>query len=339
MSPADLPVSRLWKQFLFVQHLALAFVVALCPSPFGQTQRERFWLAGRYDGNRVLVYFQAVKFRHTGPINARHLPDPVVHGFFGQVELTASYIAQFQMGPEAEHFAIGDQYDLLLENGGTVPVTLSTLVGSEGDEDVGNDSYIGALATVSHPDYLLFTRGYYVLRHHQEQRDDAAKRDTNVPPVGLVDEPIRSDIQNRMASLLNEQMKIAADNDNRREAERVPPALAVQTFRVADGSLRYYVRAQWKPANQADNESPYMLAAWMTPKPTLHILSLETRTSSYGFDSGLPKLLNVIDLGGGRTAIIVSSAGDDSMSLDLLEYRDGLSLRHMASLNSVNCGE
>lgn len=334
-----MPISRLWKRLFFLQQLALAVTVALGPSAFAQMQRERFWLAGRYDGNRVLVYLHAVKFKHTVPTNARQLPDAVVGGFFGQVELPASYIAQFQKGPEAEHFAIGDQYDLLVENGTAVPVTLSTLVGSEGDEDVGNDSYIGALATVSHPDSLLFTRGYYVVRHHQEPHDDFAKRDTNVQLVGLVDEPVRSDIQNRMASLLNERMKIMADNDERREAERVPPALAVQTFRVADGSLRYYVRAQWKSATQTDDESPYMLAAWMTPNPTLHLLSLETRTSSYGFDSALPQLLNVIDLGGGRTAIIVSSAGDDSMSLDLLEYRDGLSLRHMPSLDSVNCGE
>ena len=311
----------------------------LCPSVLAQTQRERFWLAGRYDGNRVLVYFQAIKFKHTIPTNARQLPGAVVGGFFGQVELPASYIAQFQKGPEAERFAIGDQYDLLVENGTAVPVKLSNLVGSEGDEDVGNDSYIGALATVSHPDDLLFTRGYYVLRHHQEPRDDGAKRNTNVPLVGLVDEPVRSDIQNRMASLLNEQMKIAADNDDRPEAERVPPAIAVQTFRAADRSLRYYVRAQWKSANQPDDKPPYMLAAWMTPKPTLHILSLETRTSRYRFDSALPQLLNVIDLGGGRTAIIVSSEGDDGRSLDLLEYRDGLSLRHMPSLDSVNCGE
>ncbi|PYY24259.1 MAG: hypothetical protein DMG62_04440 [Acidobacteria bacterium] len=321
------------RAFTFMTVIAFLYISAV-----GQTARERFWLAGRYDGNRVLVYFQGVKFKHTIPPNARRLPDAVVDGFFDQVELPADYIAHFQKGPDAEHFAMGDQYDLLMGDGRAVPVTVSALLGSESDEDVGNDSSIGAIATVNNRNDLLSSRGYYLLRRHQNVPDDIAKPGSDQVFASLVDEPVRSDIQNRMASLLTGRMKTMADADQRREAERVPPALAVQPFRVADGSLRYYVRAQWKSLGKKDDSS-YLLAAWMTSQPALHILAVETTTANYGFESDLPKLLNVVDLGRGRTAIIVSSKGIDSRSLDLMEYRDGLSLRHMPSLDSVGCGE
>ena len=321
------------RAFTFMTVIAFLYISAV-----GQTARERFWLAGRYDGNRVLVYFQGVKFKHTIPPNARRLPDAVVDGFFDQVELPADYIAHFQKGPDAEHFAMGDQYDLLMGDGRAVPVTVSALLGSESDEDVGNDSSIGAIATVNNRNDLLSSRGYYLLRRHQNVPDDIAKPGSDQVFASLVDEPVRSDIQNRMASLLTGRMKTMADADQRREAERVPPALAVQPFRVADGSLRYYVRAQWKSLGKKDDSS-YLLAAWMTSQPALHILAVETTTANYGFESDLPKLLNVVDLGRGRTAIIVSSKGIDSRSLDLMQYRDGLSLRHMPSLDSVGCGE
>jgi hypothetical protein len=81
---------------------------------FGQKKPERFWLAGRYDGNRVVVYFDAVKFEGTLSSNARKIPPPVAKAFFEPAEVPASYIARFQKMPDAEHFAIGERYDLLL---------------------------------------------------------------------------------------------------------------------------------------------------------------------------------------------------------------------------------
>ena len=46
-----------------------ALVLGLIVSPnfplLGQTAPERFWLAGRYDGNQIIVYFDAVKFGET----------------------------------------------------------------------------------------------------------------------------------------------------------------------------------------------------------------------------------------------------------------------------------
>src|SRR5207302_6475417 len=61
--------------------LILALVVTFSLAVSAQIQPERFWLAGRYDGDRILIYFQAVKFNHTIPQNARRLPDAVVDGF------------------------------------------------------------------------------------------------------------------------------------------------------------------------------------------------------------------------------------------------------------------
>jgi hypothetical protein len=52
-----------------------ALVVASTAASSGASA-ERFWVAGRYDGNRVIVYFDAVKFNGTVPKTARHLGRP-----------------------------------------------------------------------------------------------------------------------------------------------------------------------------------------------------------------------------------------------------------------------
>ena len=44
-------------------------------------------------------------------------------------------------------------------------------------------------------------------------------------------------------------------------------------------------------------------------------------------------------LGGGKTAMVFSEHGDDSGSLSLVEYRDGLDLRHMRTLQTIGAGE
>lgn len=115
-----------------------------------------------------------------------------------------------------------------------------------------------------------------------------------------------------------------------------------QAFRLADGTLRYYGRAAWSSGQEqtANWKTIYALGAWVTPSPSLHILALEDRTSPYeGLGSVLPTLLNVVHLGGGRTGIIAEISGLDSHSLELVEYRDGISLRDMPSLQSIGAGE
>jgi len=319
-------------------------LLAVQSSPsFGQNANERFWLGGRYDGNRVVVYFDAVKFKGTMSPNAHEIADPVADAFFNPVELPASYIARFQTAPNAEHFAIGDRYDLLLGNGTITTIKLTTLVGCETDEQVGNDSFIGALGTVEKNDSLVFTKTYYAVRRHQEVQSDGAKLKPKTTAeylkyAHLVDGPVRFGVQSQIATLLNERLKMEANDAVRREAEQAPLAFDVQPFTVADGSLRYYVRAEWKSGKERLGRPTYALAAWIAPLPTLHILAVETLSTAP--DGGeLPKLFNLVDLGNGRTGVIVQLLGGDGRALDLLEYRDGIRLAQMRVLQSISSGE
>ena len=42
--------------------LGILIMLLLSGKIFGEESPERFWLAGRYDGNRVVVYFDTVQF-------------------------------------------------------------------------------------------------------------------------------------------------------------------------------------------------------------------------------------------------------------------------------------
>jgi len=162
-------LSNFGKRFL--AHLTVLFIgitTAQCAPTHAQARPDRFWLAGRYDGNRVIVYFDAVKFNGTLPTNARKLAPPLAERFFDPVELPASYVARLQKGRDAEHFTLGGKYDLLLDYGKIATVTLTTLVGTETDEQVGNDSFIGALATLDDEDVPYLRESHYALRRHQE---------------------------------------------------------------------------------------------------------------------------------------------------------------------------
>ena len=96
----------------------------------------------------------------------------------------------------------------------------------------------------------------------------------------------------------------------------------VQSFTLADGSLRYYARCGWDVEGARFNPA-VAIGAWLSPDPKLHVLATEPLTSSYGFEVAVPKLTNVLDLGDGRTGLIVESWGEDSYCIALLVYRDG----------------
>jgi hypothetical protein len=325
--------------------LAVVFTTGHHAPAFGQSKPERFWLAGRYDGDRIVVYFDAVKFEGTMTATASRISPPVAGAFFDPVELPASYIARFQNAPNAERFEIGDRYDLLLDNGTVATAKLTTLVGCETDEQGGNDSFIGALATLDKRYSSAFTKNYYVVRRNQERSTDGGKpiRQTTADDLRhatLEDEPVRFDVETQIANLLNLRMRTEATDAERRATGDVPPAFKVQPFHVADGSLRYYVRAEWKSGKEPKNTLPYALAVWMAPLPTLHILAVEKRTSPYdGVENCLPDLLNVVDLGDGRTGIIIDINGEDGTEADLAEYRDGANIKNMRVMQSIGSGE
>jgi hypothetical protein len=152
----------------------LALLLVLSTPLVAQQKPERFWLAGRYDGNRIVVYFDAVKFAGGLTAKALKIAPPVAEAFFDPVELPAGYIASFQNIPGAEHFALGDLYDLIVGNGSITTVKLTTLIGCETDEEVGNDSFIGALATVTSGRLPSGGNYYAVRRHHSRIADPRA---------------------------------------------------------------------------------------------------------------------------------------------------------------------
>lgn len=323
--------------------LLSGFLAAHCTPTFAQKTAERFWIAGRYDGDRVVIYFDAVKFEGTMSANARKIAPPVAQAFFEPVELPASYVRQFQKSADAEHFTIGDGYDLLVGNGIIRTIKLTTLVGCETDEEVGNDSYIGALGTLQDNNaWLLPTKGYFAVRRHEEAQ--AAKLPTASARTAkyavLLDEAVPFDIESKVMDLLNSRMKSETTDTERKTIRGDSPELKVQSFQLADGSLRYYARAKWASATDPTGMSDYLLAGWLTPLPTLRILAVEKRTSPYGgINDGVPDLLNVIGLGNGKTGIIVNIRGGDSTELRLAYYEDGADVRKMPVIQSIGTGE
>jgi hypothetical protein len=183
--------------------LVLGFFALHSVLILGQTTPERFWLAGRYDGNRVIVYFDAVKFGGTAQ-GATKIAYPIADGFFSPVGLSPEYVSMLQKKPAAERFSLGDRYDLLLGNGEIATITLTTLVGFESDEGVGNDSFIGALATPDRNDQLISTKNYYAVRRHVELSANSPKPkfDPKAPVVRLDSDPVSFDIQTRVATLI-----------------------------------------------------------------------------------------------------------------------------------------
>jgi hypothetical protein len=149
--------------------------------------------------------------------------------------------------------------------------------------------------------------------------------------------PVRFDVQTQIADLLTSRMKVLATEAARRATERVSPLVEVKAFHLSDGRLRYYASAGWYSGAQATDDNSYSIGAWFSPEPTLHIIALEPRTSGYQGDE--PKLLNIIDLGGGKTGAIVFISSGESIETDLLEYRDGVALKDMRVLQSIATGE
>ncbi len=332
-----LTVAPVWHWRMGSRSLWPAFfaLVAMLASPvpgIAQTRKPRFWLAGRYDGNRIVAFFDAVKFKGTVPRTARPLPIPATFGFLFQDELPAEYVAELRRKPGAEQFHIGDQYDLLLGDGRVATVTLTTLIGYVSDDEEDDPSYIGALAKVYGATTLLGTQGYYVLLRHGSS-DDASCRPGIV--AALFEEPVRFDVQTQIATLLTGRADAAATAEERRQIKNIAPTLSVQEFRLADGELRYYARVEWRAGDELEGAPVFAMGAWIAPKPTLHILALERITSPYGFVDELPNLLNVIDLGCGRTGIIANVTGPGDSTLGLWEYRDGADLNHMHLFQSL----
>ena len=335
-----------WMSTRFHSLTAVAFmVIAVQLVPVtAQPPTPRFWLAGRYDGNHIIVFFDAVKFNGTVPRTARPLAIPTTVGFLFQRELSASYVAQLPKEPGAEQFHAGDQYDLLLDDGRVVTVTLTTLVGYVSDDEDDDPSYIGALAKVYDATALGGPQSYYVLRRHEASAVSRKAQPTSASEsrftesrtfARLLEEPVRFDLQMQIAKALTERVRIMATAQAQRQTENVAPTLAVQAFCLADGELRYYARAEWRTEGKIEGPPAFALGAWLAPQPVLQILAVEKITSPYGFLYELPNLLNVVDLGAGRTGIIADISGPGDTALGLWQYQEGADLNHMHLFQSL----
>lgn len=292
-----------------MKRLLLLFALAA----FGASASEQYWLASKYDGRQAMIYFDTVHFGESWPANAEQLYPAA--GFGIPSLLTPAYVNHIQDRPGAVHFALGEKYDLLMDGNFVQSATVTKLVGWIGDEGVGNDSYIGAMVSLDKTDIPLL-EDWFVARKHIQSK-------TNPGPARLLKAPVTLDLESTIASLVNKQ--------------KTSPMLTVQAFTLADGSWRYYARCGWNDPDAQFNPA-VAIGVWLSPEPMLHVLATEPKTSSYGFDVAVPRLTNVLDLGDGRTALIVESFGDDSMATQLLVYKDG-PIKNMEVLQTLASAE
>jgi hypothetical protein len=138
--------------------------------------------------------------------------------------------------------------------------------------------------------------------------------------------------------MLTDRMKADPSIAPTGEAERISPAFVIQPFTLADGSLRYHVQAEWRAGRESGYDLLHTFAAVVASGPTLRILVTEQLTFDRSAVSE-QKVLSVVDLGRGRTGIVVSFRGYESLVLRLVEYRDGVRLSDMRVLQNVSTAE
>ena len=109
------------------------------------------------------------------------------------------------------------------------------------------------------------------------------------------------------------------------------------TRQTSDGKSRFYVTAMW-PFTQSAGRAAFKLGGWFATKPAVQLLAAETCSCEIDTPQ-LPRLLNVVDLGRGRTGVIVEIKGEFMWEFALYEYRDGFDLRKMRLLQSMAVGD
>lgn len=317
---------------LSARFVGVAALVFLSPLAFSigetttraQSANERLWLAGRYDATHFIVYFEAVHFAGTYPKTAKPLVPPVPTAFFNPEEVGASTISRFVSGPGRERFALGDQYDLLLDGGRVASLSLSKLVAFHSDEGSGNDSYIGAIGQVSNSDLALVTNDYYALRRHVNAAEASASSLRQALGSAQLLPSVPPDVSTASLRLLAKRLNGGAVSSRR-----------LQAFVTASGDRRYFAIGR---SGSAD--SCATLRAWLAPTPSLHVIAADRLP--YCDDDTLAdgtEILNVVDLGRQRTGLIVILRGRGGMGLQLVQYQDGRDLEHMRRWQRISYGD
>jgi hypothetical protein len=297
------------------------------------------WIATRYDTTHVSAYFDILKPTTPFPKDAPKLPcttteqDPL-----GTIltQVTSAQMATLQsFDPDGEKFKLGDQYKLLLGGGTWLPVTVTALTGiagfDGGDTDPSSDTYIGALLAVapSHlPKFKATGHDFFVL-----ERPDAVLEPSPVQPSFtdwqsplLVADFIGLILQPRLETMFR---GVGFELDRE-------PTIRLQAVQIGPhtGSI-YFLNASWKAKlwrGHVDYHAVALVAyAWAALAPAPHLISTPATGTRGPTEFQLDQeVLNVVDLGGGRTGILFR---DDAMyhwSVQLLEY----SADHLRAINA-----
>ena len=313
--------------------LAGALHASVAPGPTSRAAApDRVWIAGRYDDTHVVMYFATAHFRDSSPPSAVKIPAPKADGFFDPEALSLGDVERGRDSASTERFAIGDRYDLVLDRGHVATVVLTSLVAFESDEQVGNDSYVGAIARVSASDLAFFTRDYYVVRPFGQAQ-------VHSPLVGIARDRMNERMRGQVITRLRDRLAADSDTSVERKARTMSPIVQDATpFTLADGGKRWYVRGTMS----VDATDCTKFEAWLAPRARgqeFRLLAVSPSSCSYDMPKEAPRLLNAVDLGAGRIGLIMEYLGEDGRALVLHEYVDGSSLAHMPVLQTIAAGE
>ena len=273
------------------------------------TAQERFWIAARYDATQFVTYFEPVHFG-TLPTRDNQLVQPRTPDFFGPRPIATADLERVR--PVAgEPFKIGGRYDVLAADGGVVPMVLTSLVKFHTDEGIGNDSYIGALGRVAPPDLTKLRGNYVVVRRPDSPVLARGSR------AGLTEGPVASAVAAKLLAIVGGTRVIAA-----------------QPFTTAGGDARQFVLASVGTGRDCRTR-----LTWLTGQPESRILGTEDRPyCGSALYAGL-RLRAVIDMGYGRTGLVVVLQSAGSREVKLVEYQDGLKLEEMRVWQTISVGD
>jgi hypothetical protein len=183
-------------------------------------------------------------------------------------------------------------------------------------------------------DVQWLTKNYYVVRRHRGS-DNAGAAETPATSrvlASLRDTVMPAAMRQDVSSHLHDLLLRDTSETIREDAAQIPVAVNdVKALVLAGGALRFYVRA----VMQSDT-SCTKVEARITPGPVLRIAAMAASTCMYDSLKEPGRLVDVYDLGDGRTGLIVDYDLPDGRALELIEYRDGVVLAHMPTLQSIS---
>jgi hypothetical protein len=243
----------------------------------------------------VVIYFDAVQFKSNFPPDARAIAPAAAEALFmPPFEVPASRVASLPAGLGLERFALGDRYDLLLDKGHTASVVLTTIVASQGDEETGNDSYVGALATLAPSDLPFFTRDYYAVHRRGGMTSSTVPSTRPRIFAGLGTTAMSAAATARIGSSLRGWMTRAGSSWARVDPNRFPPAVdRLEAFTLSGGGRRHYVSSLQESPNECAR-----LRAWLSATPALKVLAADAQGCHADLKSVPPPLLlDVLEIG------------------------------------------